>query len=62
MSEIVLTERMLEQAAYLSAHAIMAAELNSPQLACAGARRSFTIDAIAGIIGQVFAAARTGER
>jgi len=46
----------IERAAYIAAHAILTADLNAPELACPGARRSYTIDAIAEVIKGVFAA------
>lgn len=46
----------IERAAYIAAHAILTADLNAPELACPGARRSYTVDAIAEVIKGVFAA------
>ncbi len=46
----------LERAAYLAAHRIMQTDLDSPQYACPGTRRSRTVDAIAGIIKDVMEA------
>ncbi len=48
----------IERAAYIAAHAILATNLNAPELACPGARRSFTVDAIASVIRNVFEADR----
>ena len=44
----------LERAAYIAAHAILAADVSAPELACPGARRSYTVDAIADIIRRTF--------
>ena len=44
----------LERAAYMAAHAIMSANTGAPELACPGARRSHTIDAIAKVIKDIF--------
>ncbi len=51
-----MTSDTLERAAYIAAHRIMQADLDSPQFACAGTRRSRTVDAIAGIIKDVMEA------
>jgi hypothetical protein len=40
----------IERAAYIAAHAILAANLNSSELVCPGAKRSYAVDTIAGII------------
>ena len=44
----------IERAAYMAAHRILMADLSAAELACPGARRSRAIDAIAGIIKEVF--------
>ena len=44
----------LERAAYLAAHAVLAANTRAPHLACPGARRSYAVDTIAGVIKSVF--------
>jgi len=44
----------LERAAYVAAHAILAANTGAPELACPGARRSHAVDTIADIIKGVF--------
>jgi hypothetical protein len=44
----------IDRAAYIAAHAILAADTSAPDLACPGARRSHEVDAIAGIIKSVF--------
>jgi len=45
----------IERAAYIAAHAILTANLNAPELACPGARRTYAVDAIAELIKGVFA-------
>ncbi len=50
----------IERAAYIAAHAILTTNLNAPELACPGARRSFTVDAIAEVIKSVFALQTSG--
>jgi hypothetical protein len=45
----------IERAAYIAAHAILTTNLQAPELACPGARRSYTVDAIAEVIKGVFA-------
>ena len=49
-----MNENQLERAAYIAAHAILRADISAPELACPGARRSHTVDAIAEIIKEVF--------
>jgi hypothetical protein len=49
----------IERAAYIAAHAILTADLNAPELACSGARRSYAVDAIAEVIKGVFALDRS---
>src|SRR5579862_4110990 len=49
-----MNPNQLERAAYIAAHAILRADIGSPELACPGARRSRTVDMIAGIIKGVF--------
>jgi len=44
----------LERAAYLAAHAVLAANTGAPHLACPGARRTYAVDTIAGVIKRVF--------
>jgi hypothetical protein len=44
-----------ERAAYMAAHAILAANTSAPELACPGARRSHAVDVIASIIKDVLA-------
>ena len=44
----------IERAAYMAAHRILMADLSAAELACPGARRSRAVDAIAGIIKEVF--------
>jgi hypothetical protein len=44
----------LERAAYIAAHAVLAADTTAPYLACPGARRSHAIDVVADIIKSVF--------
>jgi len=51
----------IERAAYIAAHAIMAANLNAPELACPGARRTFAVDAIAELIKGIFAMDHSGS-
>jgi hypothetical protein len=43
-----------ERAAYVAAHAILAANLNAPELVCPGARHSYAVDTIANIIKDAF--------
>jgi hypothetical protein len=49
-----MSTSQLERAAYIAAHAILTADVEAPELVCPGARRSHTVDAIAGIIKDVF--------
>ncbi len=44
----------IERAAYMAAHRILMADLSAAELACPSARRSRAVDAIAGIIKEVF--------
>ena len=44
----------IERAAYMAAYRILMADLSGAELACPGTRRSRAIDAIAGIIKEVF--------
>ena len=44
----------IERAAYIAAHRILMADLSAADLACPGARRSRAVDAIAGLIKEVF--------
>jgi hypothetical protein len=48
--------RQIERAAYLAAHAVLAANTSAPELACPGARRSHAVDTIADAIKRVFEA------
>jgi hypothetical protein len=49
-----MNAKQLERASYLAAHAVLAANVSAPHLATPGARRSYTIDAIANKIRNVF--------
>jgi hypothetical protein len=49
-----MNANQLERAAYIAAHAILAANTGAPELACPGARRSHTVDTIADINIGVF--------
>lgn len=44
----------IERAAYIAAHSIFTANLDSPELVCPGARRSYAVDQIANIIKGAF--------
>ncbi len=44
----------VERAAYIAAHRILTTNTSAPELACPGSRRSYAIDAIAGIIKDAF--------
>jgi hypothetical protein len=49
-----MNAKEIERAAYLAAHRILTADTSSAEFACAGARRTHTVDAIAAIIQDVF--------
>ena len=49
-----MNAKQLERASYLAAHAVLSANVSAPHLATPGARRSYTIDAIANTIRTVF--------
>lgn len=49
-----MNAKQLERASYLAAHAVLSADISAPHLATPGARRSYTIDAIANKIRSVF--------
>ncbi len=49
-----MNAKQLERASYLAAHAVLSANTSAPHLATPGARRSYTIDAIASQIRRVF--------
>jgi hypothetical protein len=49
-----MNAKQLERASYLAAHAVLSADVGAPHLATPGARRSYTIDAIADKIRGVF--------
>jgi hypothetical protein len=44
----------IERAAYMAAHAVLAANVSAPELACPGARRTHAVDTIANVIKSVF--------
>ena len=48
-----MNARKIQRTAYIAAHRILGANLNAPDLACPGARRSYAVDTIAGIIREV---------
>jgi hypothetical protein len=50
----LMNVKQLERASYLAAHAILSADLSAPHLVTPGARRSYTVDAIADKIRSVF--------
>ncbi len=49
-----MNAKQLERASYLAAHAVLSADVSAPHLATPGARRSYTVDAIADRIRSVF--------
>jgi hypothetical protein len=49
-----MNAKQLERASYLAAHAVLSADISAPHLATPGARRSYTVDAIANRIRSVF--------
>jgi hypothetical protein len=49
-----MNAKQLERASYLAAHAVLSANVSAPHLATPGARRSYTVDAIANEIRSVF--------
>lgn len=49
-----MNAKQLERASYLAAHAVLSADVSAPHLATPGARRSYTVDAIADKIRSVF--------
>jgi hypothetical protein len=49
-----MNAKQLERASYLAAHAVLSANISAPHLATPGARRSYTVDAIANQIRKVF--------
>jgi hypothetical protein len=49
-----MNAKQLERASYLAAHAVLSANISAPHLATPGARRSYTVDAIANQIRSVF--------
>ena len=49
-----MNAKQLERASYMAAHAILASNTSAPHLATPGARRTYTIDAIADTIRSVF--------
>lgn len=49
-----MNAKQLERASYLAAHAVLSANVSAPHLATPGARRSYTVDAIADQIRSVF--------
>jgi len=49
-----MNAKQLERASYLAAHAVLSADVSAPHLATPGARRSYTVDAIANKIRSVF--------
>src|SRR5262249_13491727 len=49
-----MTDKEIERAAYVAAHRILEANTAAPELACAGARRSYAVDTIADIIREAF--------
>src|SRR5258707_2899176 len=49
-----MTEKHQEGASYRAAHAVLSADVSAPHLETPGARRSYTVDAIANKIRSVF--------
>jgi hypothetical protein len=49
-----MNAKQLERASYLAAHAVLSADVSAPHLATPGARRSYTVDAIANKIRSIF--------
>jgi hypothetical protein len=49
-----MNAKQLERASYLAAHAVLSADVSAPHLATPGARRSYTVDAIAHKIRSIF--------
>ena len=49
-----MNAKQLERASYLAAHAVLSADVSAPHLATPGARRSYTVDAIAKQIRSIF--------
>ena len=49
-----MNAKQLERASYLAAYAVLSADVSAPHLATPGARRSYTVDAIANTIRSVF--------
>ena len=49
-----MNAKQLERASYMAAHAILSSDVSAPYLATPGARRSYTVDAIAEQIKGVF--------
>jgi hypothetical protein len=51
-----MNAHQMELAAYIAAHRILTTDLNAPELACPGARRSAVLDNVAKIITSVYEA------
>jgi hypothetical protein len=51
-----MNAHQMERAAYIAAHRILTTDLNAPELACPGARRSAVLDNMAKIITSVYEA------
>jgi hypothetical protein len=49
-----MNAKQLERASYLAAHAVLSADVSASHLVTPGARRSYTVDAIANKIRSVF--------
>ena len=49
-----MNAKQLERASYLAAYAVLSADVSAPHLGTPGARRSYTVDAIANKIRSVF--------
>jgi len=49
-----MNAKQLERASYLAAHAVLSADVSAHHLATPGARRSYTVDAIANKIRSIF--------
>jgi len=49
-----MNAKQLERASYLAAHAVLSADVSAPHLATPGARRSYSVDAIANKIRSIF--------
>ena len=56
-----MSEKEIERAAYIAAHRILSANTAPVGLVCPGARRSYAVDTIAGIIRDIFEVSEPGR-